>query len=462
MQEGKVLPAAQINRDLLRSILETPRWFWPAVSLLGLVVLAAAITIGLMIDQGLGITGLNYKVVWGFFITNFVFWIGISHAGVMLSAILRLAKAEWRRPATRAAEVLTIFSLMTAMIMPIIHTGRPWRILYWAFPYDFARGIWPNVRTPLVWDPSAILTYLTSSTLFVLIALVPDFAVLRDTTTGWPKRIYTILAMGWEGNPRQWKLQIIAGVLLSALILPVFVSVHSIVSWDFGMAVAIKSWHSTVFAPYFVVGAVHSGVSAVVFAMILLRWAYGWQDYIRHEHIDALGRLLIVVATGWFYFLVMEIIFGIYGLEGDELAVRALQFLPSSGGVAYNIWMIVFVGITYFLPVILWLPKAWRRNLWIMSTACISVNVGMWLERYLLFVPGQAVKQFQSFTWNDYLPQWPEALIVGATFAFVTMLMLLFSRVFPLVPLYDIKEGDILKTEIKVGRRTVPATFRED
>ena len=462
MQEGKVLPAAQINRDLLRSILEPPRWFWPAVTLLSLIVLAAAITIGVMINTGLGITGLNYKVVWGFFITNFVFWIGISHAGVMLSAILRLAKAEWRRPATRAAEVLTIFSLMTAMIMPIIHTGRPWRILYWAFPYDFARGIWPNIRTPLVWDPSAILTYLTSSTMFVAIALVPDFAVLRDRTTGWPHRIYTVLAMGWEGNPRQWKLQIIAGVLLSALILPVFVSVHSIVSWDFGMAVAIKSWHSTVFAPYFVVGAVHSGVSAVVFAMILLRWAYGWQDYIRHEHIDALGRLLIVVATGWFYFLVMEIIFGIYGLEGDELAVRGLQFLPSSGGVAYNIWMIVFVGITYFLPVILWLPKAWRRNLWIMSAACISVNVGMWLERYLLFVPGQAVKQFQTFTWNDYLPQWPEALIVGATFAFVSMLMLLFSRVFPLVPLYDIKEGDILKTEIKIGRRTVPATFRED
>ena len=462
MQEGKVLPAAQINRDLLRSILEPPRWFWPAVTILGLIVLAAAIVIGWMINAGLGITGLNYKVVWGFFITNFVFWIGISHAGVMLSAILRLAKAEWRRPATRAAEVLTIFSLMTAMIMPIIHTGRPWRILYWAFPYDFARGIWPNIRTPLVWDPSAILTYLTSSTMFVAIALVPDFAVLRDRTTGWPHRIYTVLAMGWEGNPRQWKLQIIAGVLLSALILPVFVSVHSIVSWDFGMAVAIKSWHSTVFAPYFVVGAVHSGVSAVVFAMILLRWAYGWQDYIRHEHIDALGRLLIVVATGWFYFLVMEIIFGIYGLEGDELAVRGLQFLPSGGGVAYNIWMIVFVGITYFLPVILWLPKAWRRNLWIMSTACISVNVGMWLERYLLFVPGQAVKQFQTFTWNDYLPQWPEALIVGATFAFVSMLMLLFSRVFPLVPLYDIKEGDILKTEFKIGRRTVPATFRED
>ena len=162
MQEGRVLPAEQVNRDLLRSILETPKWFWPVVGILGLIVLIAAILIGYMINRGLGITGLNRPIFWGFFITNFVFWIGISHAGVMLSAILRLAKAEWRRPATRAAEVLTIFSLMTAMIMPIIHTGRPWRILYWAFPYDFARGIWPNVRTPLIWDPSAILTYLTT------------------------------------------------------------------------------------------------------------------------------------------------------------------------------------------------------------------------------------------------------------------------------------------------------------
>ena len=162
--------------------------------------------------------------MWGFFITNFVFWIGISHAGVMLSAILRLAKAEWRRPASRAAEVLTIFSLMTAMTMPIIHTGRPWRSLYWFFPYDFARGIFPNIRSPLVWDPSAILTYLTSSVLFVFIALIPDFAILRDNTTGLKKIIYTKLAMGWQGNARQWKLQIVAGILLSALILPVFVS----------------------------------------------------------------------------------------------------------------------------------------------------------------------------------------------------------------------------------------------
>ena len=213
MQEGRILTATEVNRDLLRSILDTPKWFWPAITVCAVILLIAAVTVGYMINRGLGITNLNRPVVWGFFITNFVFWIGISHAGVMLSAILRLAKAEWRRPATRAAEVLTIFSLMTAMTMPIIHTGRPWRILYWAFPYDFARGIWPNVRTPLIWDPSAILTYLTSSTLFVVIALVPDFAVLRDRTTGIPHQIYSLLSLGWQGNPRQWKLQIIAGVL---------------------------------------------------------------------------------------------------------------------------------------------------------------------------------------------------------------------------------------------------------
>ena len=459
MQEGRVLPAEQVNRDLLRSILETPKWFWPVVGVLGLIVLIAAIIIGYMINRGLGITGLNRPIFWGFFITNFVFWIGISHAGVMLSAILRLAKAEWRRPATRAAEVLTIFSLMTAMIMPIIHTGRPWRILYWAFPYDFARGIWPNVRTPLIWDPSAILTYLTSSSLFVLIALVPDFAVLRDRTTGISHRIYALLAMGWEGNARQWKLQIIAGVLLSALILPVFVSVHSIVSWDFGMAVAAKSWHSTVFAPYFVVGAVHSGVSAVAFVLILLRWMYGWQDYIRHEHIDGLGRLLVVVATGWFYFFVMEVIFGIYGREADEIAVRSLQFIQEP----FQAWTIIFIVTTYFIPVALWLTRRARRNLWIMSAACISVNIGMWLERYLIIVPGMANRTGFTFSWNSYVPSVYEAIIVGATFAFVSMLLLLFSRVFPLVPLYDIKEGDILKNEsVKIGRRVVPAVFRED
>ena len=458
MQEGRILPPEQINKDLLNSIMSTPKWYWPAVGICSFIVLIAATVVAYMINKGLGITGLNRPVMWGFFITNFVFWIGISHAGVMLSAILRLAEAEWRRPASRAAEVLTIFSLMTAMTMPIIHTGRPWRSLYWFFPYDFARGIFPNIRSPLVWDPSAILTYLTSSVLFVFIALIPDFAILRDNTTGLKKIIYTKLAMGWQGNARQWKLQIVAGILLSALILPVFVSVHSIVSWDFGMAVSVKAWHSTVFAPYFVVGAVHSGVSAVIFVLILLRQAYGWHDYIRREHVEALCRLLIVVSTGWFYYFVMEIIFGIYGREADEVAIRTLQFTI----YPWNYIMIIFIVTTYFLPIFLWSRKVWRRNLVIVSIACISVNIGMWLERYILFIPGQINKQVFTFTWANYTPSLFEGIIVLGTFALVTLLLLLFSKVMPLIPLYDIKEGDILKTEVQIGRRTVPATFRED
>ena len=310
----------------------------------------------------------------------------------------------------------------------------------------------------MVWDPSAVYTYVTSTILFVVVALIPDFAVLRDRTTGMSHRIYGLLAMGWQGNARQWKLQIIAGVLLSALILPVFVSVHSIVSWDCGMAVSVKAWHSTVFAPYFVVGAVHSGVSAVAFVLILLRYVYGWQNYIRHEHIDALARLLVVVATGWFYFLVMENLFGFYGREADEIAVRDYQFMVSP----WNIWMMIFVGVTYFLPVAIWLSRSARRNLWIMSLACISVNIGMWLERFLIIVPGLARKQLLTFDWYTYTPSAVEWIIVGGTFAMVTMLMLVIARVVPLIPLYDIKEGEILRTEIKIGRVTVPAVFRED
>ena len=180
------------------------------------------------------------------------------------------------------------------------------------------------------------------------------------------------------------------------------------------MAVSVKTWHSTIFAPYFVVGAVHSGVSAVAFVMIILRYIYGWQNYIRHEHIDALGRLLIVVATGWFYFFVMEILFGFYGREADELAVRDLQFMQNP----WNIWMMVFVFTTYFLPVALWLPRAFRRNLWIMSTACISVNIGMWLERFIIIVPGLQNKQVFTFSWYSvYTPSPVEWAIVGATFA---------------------------------------------
>ncbi|MFQ5872742.1 MAG: NrfD/PsrC family molybdoenzyme membrane anchor subunit [Dehalococcoidia bacterium] len=458
MQERVPLTDSQVNKDLLVGVERHPLWWFLAVTVLALLVATAGGAVGWMINQGIGVTGLNRPVMWGFFITNFVFWIGISHAGVMISSILRLSQAEWRRPVTRAAEVLTIFSLMTAVLHPLLHSGRPWRIIFWIFPYDFARGIWPNVRSPLVWDPSAINTYLTGATLFVLIALLPDLAVIRDRSTGIRRQIYGVLALGWRGTPRQWRLQAIAGILLSALILPVFVSVHSIVSWDFGMAMAVSSWHSSIFAPYFVLGAVHSGVSAVATMMVLLRWAFKWEKYITPDHFDALGRLLVVVGTTWFFFFLVEVLFGIYSMEGAEIAFRNLLFFQWP----WNGLFIVFLLTAYFIPVPMWLFKGVRRNIGLMLLTSILVNIGMWLERLLIIVPGLARKQDFTFVWGTYRPSIVEILIIIGSFALVSLLLLLFSKVFPLIPIFDQKEGKVLEAETKIGRRKVPAIVREE
>ena len=375
----------------------------------------------------------------------------------MLSAILRLAKAEWRRPATRAAELLTVLSLMVSALHPIFHLGRPWRF-YWPFPYDFSRGIWPDVRSPLVWDPHAIFTYLIGSTLFVIIALIPDIAVLRDKTKGVAKVFYGALAMGWRGTPRQWKIQIVAGFLLSGLLLPVFVSVHSIVAWDFAVNIGTEGWHVTIFAPYFVIGAVHSGVSGVVTMLILLKWMFKWDDYIRQEHLESLAKLLIVIATVWFYFFFLEFIFALYNLEDQEIALRELQAFTWP----YNLIAFVFLFFGYLIPVPLWLFRRVRRNWVAMFITSIMVNIGMWCERFLIIVPGLARKTNFNFSWGSYTPSWVEISIVVACFSLIFLLIMSFAKVFPLIPLFDIKEGQTLSDDIQIGKRTVPALRVEE
>ena len=458
MQEHVQLDQRQINRELLSSVLGTPKWWLPAVVFVTLVFLAGVGAFGYMLNKGVGVTGLNRPVFWGFYIVNFVFWIGISHAGIMISAILRLTQAEWRRPVTRAAEVMTVFSLMAAlMAAPLVHVGRPWRAEMWVFPYDFARGVWMNVRSPFIWDPAAVMTYLTASSLFVFVALLPDLAVVRDRSTGLTHKIYSVLCLGWRGNPKQWKLQAVAGILLSALVLPVFVSVHSIVSWDFAVQIGTEGWHSTIFAPYFIIGAIHSGVSAVATIMVLMVWLFGWGNYIRRDHLDAIGRLLIIVATTWFFFFFLEWVFALYTLEDPEIALRELQVFQWP----WNALFIVFILTAYFIPVPLWLFKKVRRSFLLMFLTTISVNIGMWLERFLIIVPSTMRKQPFIFDWGSYHPSIIEILMVAATFAWVALGMLLFAKVFPLIPLFDIKEGMVGRDEVKIGRRTVPASIRE-
>lgn len=457
MQQKRELDQVYTNRVLLNGQLDTPKWWAPTVATLGVVVVIGLIVIGVMINKGLGVTGLARPVYWGLFITTFVFWVGISHAGIMISAILRLTQAEWRRPVTRAAELLTVFSLLTALVFPLIHAGRPWRIAYWILPYDFARGIYPNIRSPLIMDPVAISTYLTGSTLFLYVALLPDLGNLRDRTHGWQHALYTVLALGWRGNPRQWKMQTVGGILLSALMLPIFVSVHSIVSWDFAVASAVEGWHSTIFAPYFVIGAVHSGVSAVVTMMALMRWLWKWDDFIRPEHFDALARLLIVVATGWLGFTFLELIFALYGQDAPEIALREMQMFQWP----WNMLFIIFLFTAYLIPVPMWLFKRVRTNIALMFWTSILVNVGMWLERFLIIVPGLARRTPFVYTWEAYRPSAVEWTIFVWSFAWVTFLMLLFSRFFPLVPLFEQKESQVFTDDMTIGRAKVPAIVRE-
>ena len=456
MQERVPLTEREVNRDLLRPVFTTPLWWWAAVGVLSVAVAAGLGSALYLAINGFGVTGYNRPVMWAFLLVNFVFWVGISHAGIMLSAILRLTQAEWRRPATRAAEVLTIFSLLTAAQMPLWHVGRVWRI-YWVFPYDFGRGIWPNVRSPLIWDPSAIFTYLTSTILFVYIAMLPDIAVIRDRATGWRQGFYGVLAMGWRGTPRQWHLQAVSGILLSAIILPIFVSVHSIVSWDFGVAVAVEGWHATVFAPYFVIGAVWSGVAGVITLMALMRWLFKAEKYIRAEHFDGLGKLLSVVGIGWWFFTLMEIIFSLYSKEAAEVSFRTLQMFTWP----YNMLFILFFLTGFVFPVTLFLSRTVRHNIAAMFWISIFVNIGMWLERYMIIVPGLMRKQGLTFTWGSYSPGATETIIVGSTFAMVALGLLIFSKFFPLIPLSDAKEGEVLRHEIQVGKVKVPAIIRE-
>ena len=458
MQEHTYRTQKEINRDLLSGILGMPKWWLGLVAFLALVFLTGVGAFGWMLNKGVGVTGLNRPAMWGFFMVNFVFWIGISHAGIMISAILRLTQAEWRRPVTRAAEVLTVFSLTAAlMAAPLVHVGRPWRAAFWVFPYDFARGVWPNIRSPFIWDPSAVMTYLTASTLFVFVALLPDLAVLRDRTGGLVSRVYGVICLGWRGTPRQWKLQAVAGILLSALVLPVFVSVHSIVSWDFATQIGVEGWHSTIFAPYFIIGAIHSGVSAVAMIMALMVWLWKWDLYITSDHFDAIGRLLIVVAMTWFFFFFLEWVFALYTLEKPEVVLRELQVFQWP----YMFLFIVFLLTAFFIPVPMWLFKSVRRSVKWMFWTTVLVNVGMWLERFLIISPSLVRKTPMTFDWGTYHPSIVEILMVAATFAWVALGMLLFAKVFPLIPLFDVKEGMVAKDEVKVGRRTVPASMRE-
>ena len=347
----------------------------------GALVLVFLYCWGYQITNGIGVTGINRPVFWGFYIINFVFWIGISHAGTLISAILRVTKAEWRRPVTRSAEAITLFALAIGGLFPLIHLGRV-TIFYYMIPYPNSRMLWPNFRSPLVWDIAAITTYIIGSALYLFLPLIPDAAVMRDrAAAGLKKRFYAVLALGWRGTSQQWHSLEWGIRILAVAIIPVAVSVHTIVSWDFAMT-QTPGWKSTIFGPYFVVGAIFSGIAVLMIAMALLRRGLSLERFLTDRVFNNLGLLFVTMSLVWGYFTFAEHLTVWY--SGD-LFEKNVHHVLLHGDFAVPFWTMVVVNLV--IPVaVLSFPRG-RRPLPTALVGC-GVLVGMWLERFLIVVPG--------------------------------------------------------------------------
>jgi Ni/Fe-hydrogenase subunit HybB-like protein len=423
---------ARINEDLLRPMLHTSARFYVLVACLGALVAAGLGSWLYQMYRGFGVTGIRWPVFWAFYVTNFVFWIGISHAGTLISAILRLVNAQWRRPVTRCAEAITVFALMIGAMFPIIHLGRPW-LFFWLIPYPNQRGLWPNFRSPLVWDFFAIATYLTGSTLFLLLPMVPDFALVRDRSTGWRKRIYGMLALGWQGTTKQWHRLESAMQIMAVAIIPVAVSVHTIVSFDFSMA-PVPMWHSTIFGPYFVAGAIFSGIAALIVAMALLRKFLQLETYLHPVHFENLGKLLLMMSLLWMYFVFTERLTVWYGNDTAEMAVfEATQ----RGAFAPLYWTMVVCN--FVIPLSILSFRKLRTIAGCVVASC-SVLVGMWLERFLIIVPSLSYK-YLPYSWGTYRPRPVEIIITVSTFAAMALLYVLFAKLVPVISVWEMKVG---------------------
>lgn len=439
--------SSEINQAVLQPMFRSGWKFWALVIFLSILVLWGLFAWGYLIYWGMGTAGINRPVYWGFFIATFVFWVGISHAGTMISAVLRLLKADWRRPITRGAEAMTAFALMMAALFPFIHLGRVWKF-YWMVPYPNNRFMWPNFQSPLMWDMVAIFTYLIGSTLYLYLALIPDLAMARDHTSKWRQKLYRVLSLGWRGTEAEWHKLHRALSIFSVAIIPIFLSVHSIVSWDFAVTIQPR-WHSTIFAPYFVIGAVYSGLAALACILVIVRKGMQLQEFLRSEHFDALGKLVMVAGMAWIYFWFAGFIVEWYG---NEPVIRELIHEEVFGNLAPLFYLQMSANM---IPVVLLVFKKVRTTPWMLLLVGLLVNVGMFTERVLIVV-GSLQRNFMPFNWGDYSPTWVEVSIVVMTFAGFALLYTLFSRVFPYVPVWEIKEGRLRYTVRRIGRLLVP------
>ncbi|HEV8125838.1 MAG TPA: NrfD/PsrC family molybdoenzyme membrane anchor subunit [Gemmatimonadales bacterium] len=422
---------AEVTRDVVGTLGTPSRGY---LMLLGGAItffLIGVITFVLELKNGLGIAGYNPPVMWLVYITNFVFWVGIGHAGTLISAILYLFRSPWRTVVYRATEAMTVFAVMTAGLFPIVHIGRQW-FFYWLLPYPNQRFLWPNFKSPLIWDVFAIGTYLTVSTTFLVVGLVPDIAAVRDKVGGWRSKVYAMFAIGWKGTDNQWRHYSRAYLYLAALATPLVLSVHSVVSWDFAMSI-VPGWHGTIFAPYFVAGAIYSGIGMVFTLLIPLRKALKLEHMITEYHFEQLAKLTLLTGSILFYAYAMEYFVAWYSGNTFE---QTTFFRRALGPQWWAGWSMIICNA--FVSQLLWFRKI-RRNVTALFIISIFINIGMWFERYVI-IASSLSNDFIPYAWGQANPTWADWGILIGSFGWFGMWFLMFARTFPIVAIQEVKE----------------------
>jgi molybdopterin-containing oxidoreductase family membrane subunit len=431
MNEEKKVDYKLVN-DLVLNMLEPPKAGW--YLLLFICVSLVAIG-GYALSQqfiyGMGLAGITHPIMWGVYITNFVFWVGIAHSGTLISAVLFLFRAKFRMPIYRLAEAMTVFAVMTAGLFPLIHVGRPW-FAYWLLPYPNQRALWPNFRSPLLWDVFAVSTYFTVSAVFFIVGLIPDIAVARDRAKTWfRKTLYTITSLGWSGNHSQWRHYEAAYLLFAALATPLVISVHSVVSWDFAMS-NTPGWQATIFPPYFVAGAIFSGVAMVITLMIPIRKMFNLEPLVTMDHFEAMAKLILLTSGIVTYAYATE--FYTAWFSNNKYEQYQFWFRPF-GDFKLAFWGMVFCNC--MAPQLLWF-RGLRRNIIFLFALSIVINIGMWLERFNIIFTSLA-RDFIPAGWGEYNFSWVEFSITIAAFGWFGMYMTLFVKYFPAVAIAEIK-----------------------
>jgi Ni/Fe-hydrogenase subunit HybB-like protein len=423
----------RLDDDICRPLesFPTARW-WAALAVTSTFLVIFVICVTYTVMHGIGTWGNNIPVAWAFAITNFVFWIGIGHAGTLISAILFLLRQKWRTGIARFAEAMTVFAVICALQFPVIHTGRPWLAMFWLLPYPNDQSIYQNFRSPLMWDVFAVGTYGLVSLMFWYTGLIPDLAIARDRARHpLRKCIYGLLSLGWKGSARAWSHYEKAYLLFAGLSTPLVLSVHSVVSFDFAVAI-LPGWHSTIFPPYFVAGAVFSGFGMVATLVIIARKMFRLEHLITRDHLDLMNRIVIVTSLMVGYAYLMEIFMAWY--SGDIFEWYA--FINRAGGsFAWAYWLMLFCNAA--APQLFWFRRI-RRSAALMYPIVILINVGMWFERFVIIVVSLH-RDYLPSSWGSYRPTWVDLGLLTGSFGLFLTLVLLFCRFLPTISIAELK-----------------------